>query len=170
MQPIDNKTVQEIDPEAKRKLGLFRDIQEIINNNNGKSGVPIRVLQQVQEKVGYLPLPVLEIVSKELGLPLSKVYNIITFYHFFTTVPKGKYTIQVCKGTSCYVKGGQRILDYLKKDYNLEPGGITPDGKYSLDMVRCLGCCGLSPVIAVGPDIYRKVKPGEVKSILNNYR
>jgi NADH:ubiquinone oxidoreductase subunit E len=154
----------------EEKLTLFHEMQSLIEINRNAVGAPIRVLQLAQELCGYLPLPVLELISKEMDIPLSKLYNILTFYHFFTVVPKGKYVIQVCKGTACYVKGGQKILDTLKKEYNLVPGGITTDGNYSLDMVRCLGCCGLSPVIAVGKDIYRKVKPGYLKDILNSYQ
>ena len=151
------------------KLKLFTDLQKILERNRGTAGATIRILQQAQEMCGYLPLPVLELISKELRIPLAKLYSILTFYHFFTVVPKGKHVIQVCKGTACYVKGGQKILDALKRDYYLEPGGITADGKFSLDMVRCLGCCGLSPVIAIGSDVYRKVKPADLKDILNSY-
>jgi NADH:ubiquinone oxidoreductase subunit E len=152
------------------KLSLLPKLETIIQNNRQKSGSTIRILQQAQELVGYLPVSVLEYVSKELSIPVSQLYGIITFYHFFSTVPKGKHVIQVCKGTACYVKGGQKILDILRKDYNLLPGGITEDGNFSLDMVRCLGCCGLSPVIAVGTDVYRKVKSTDIKTILSNYR
>ena len=152
------------------KLRLFSELQSVLEKNRGKAGATIRILQQAQELCGYLPLPVLELISAELNIPLSKLYSILTFYHFFTVVPKGKYVIQVCKGTACYVKGGQRILNALKRDYYLEPGGITADGKFSLDMVRCLGCCGLSPVIAIGNDVYRKVRPVDLKSILSSYK
>lgn len=152
-----------------QKLKLFSDLQDIIEKNRNATGATIRVLQKAQELCGYLPAPVLDLISQEMNIPLSRLYSILTFYHSFTLVPKGKYAIQVCKGTSCYVKGGQKILDALRKNYSLEPGGITEDGKFSLDMVRCLGCCGLSPVIAVGNDIYRKVKPGNLKEILNSY-
>jgi NADH:ubiquinone oxidoreductase subunit E len=169
MAPILTDSIKGCETEEK-KLKLFHELQEIIEKHRNSVGAPIRVLQLAQELCGYLPLPVLELISKEMNIPLSKLYSILTFYHFFTIVPKGKFVIQVCKGTSCYVKGGQNILDALKKDYNLTPGGITLDGKYSLDMVRCLGCCGLSPVIAVGNDIYRKVKPGYLKDILNSYQ
>ena len=148
----------------------FQQIQRVIDATGGQSGAPIRVLQQAQGVVGYLPPPVLKTISRDLKLPLSEVYGIVSFYHFFTMVPKGKYVVQVCMGTSCYVKGGQRILDTLKKDFELESGGITPDGKFSLETVRCLGCCGLSPVMAIGDDIHRKVKPGYLKDILNSYR
>ncbi len=152
------------------KLRLFNELQKILDRNRSSAGATIRILQQAQELCGYLPLPVLELISKELKIPLSKLYSILTFYHFFTVVPKGKYVIQVCKGTACYVKGGQKILDSLRREYHLEPGGITTDGKFSLDMVRCLGCCGLSPVIAIGNDVYRKVKPSHLKDILNGYK
>jgi len=149
---------------------IFRQIQEVIGDTEGQAGALIRVLQQAQGLIGYLPEPVIKTISRDLKLPISEVYGIISFYHFFSTVPKGKYVIQVCMGTSCYVKGGQRILDALKKEWELEPEGITSDGRFSLETVRCLGCCGLSPVMAVGEDVHRKVKSSQVKDILNSYR
>jgi NADP-reducing hydrogenase subunit HndA len=154
----------------EQKTQLFIDIKNIVEANRTSSGAAIKVLQKTQELCGYLPLPVLELLAEELHTSLSHLYNILTFYHYFTVVPKGKHIIQVCKGTACYVKGGQNILDSLKKNYDLVPGGISKDGKYSLDVVRCLGCCGLSPVIAIGNDLYRKVKPADIKEILNSYK
>jgi NADH:ubiquinone oxidoreductase subunit E len=153
---IDNKTTQQI--------------KKIIEATDGKAGAPIRVLQQVQELVGYLPTEALEAISREMGIPLSELYGITSFYSFFSMVPKGKYVIQVCLGTSCYVKGGQKILDTLNKDLGLESGGTTPDGKFSLQTVRCIGCCGLSPVMAIREDVHRKVKPSQLKEILSSYR
>ncbi len=117
-----------------------------------------------------LPPEVLRTVSKEMGIPLSELYGITSFYSFFSMVPKGKYVLQVCLGTSCYVKGAERILKTLKKDYSLESGGITSDGKFSLETVRCLGCCGLSPVMAIKENVYRKVKPSQIKDILTSYK
>jgi len=149
---------------------VFRQIQEMIDETGGQAGTLIRVLQQAQGLIGYLPAPVIKTISRDLKVPLSEVYGIISFYHFFSMVPKGKYVIQVCMGTSCYVKGGQRILDTLKKEWGLEPEGITPDGRFSLETIRCLGCCGLSPVMAISEDVHRKVKPSQVKDILNSYR
>jgi len=149
---------------------IFQQIQRVIDDTGGQSGATIRVLQQAQGLFGYLPPPVLKTISRDLKMPLSEVYGIVSFYHFFTMVPKGRHVIQVCMGTSCYVKGGQRILDTLKKDLGLEPEGITPDGKFSLETVRCLGCCGLSPVMAIGSDIHKKVKRNEVKDILSSYK
>jgi NADH:ubiquinone oxidoreductase subunit E len=153
---IDNKTLQQI--------------KRIIEATDGQAGAPIRVLQQVQELVGYLPAEILEAISREMKIPLSELYGITSFYSFFSMVPKGKHVIQVCLGTSCYVKGGQKILDTLNKDLGLESGGTTPDGKFSLQTVRCIGCCGLSPVIAIREDVHRKVKPSQVKAILSSYR
>ncbi|GAF75055.1 unnamed protein product [marine sediment metagenome] len=148
----------------------FRQIQEMIDVTGGQAGALIRVLQQTQGLIGYLPATVIKTISRDLKIPLSEVYGIVSFYHFFTMVPKGKFVIQICMGTSCYVKGGQRILDTLKKDWGLEPGEITPDGRFSLETVRCLGCCGLSPVVAIGEDVHRKVKPSKLNDILISYR
>jgi len=159
----------QVDEEAGEAGKWSQQIQRIIDENRGKTGVLIRVLEQTQELIGYLPPRVLEFISRELKVTLSEVYGIVSFYHFFTMVPKGKYIIQVCMGTSCYVKGGPRILNALEKEFRLEPGGITPDGNFPLEVVRCLGCCGLSPVMAIGGNVHRRVKPREVKGILNSY-
>ncbi len=149
---------------------IVQQIRKIVEATNGQAGAPIRVLQKVQQLVGYLPPEVLEAISREMRIPLSELYGITSFYSFFSMVPKGKYVVQVCMGTSCYVKGGQKILDALYKDFGLQPGGITPDGKFSLETVRCIGCCGLSPVLAIKEDVHRKVKPSQLKKILSAYR
>ncbi len=153
---IDSKTLQQI--------------RKIIEDTDGQAGAPIRVLQQVQGIIGYLPPNVLETISIEMKIPLSELYGITSFYSFFTMVPKGKYVIQVCLGTSCYVKGGQKLLDTMNKDFGLESGGTTPDGKFSLQTVRCIGCCGLSPVIAIKEDVHGRVKPSQLKEVLSSYR
>ena len=147
-----------------------RQIKTIVKATDGQAGAPIRVLQKVQGLIGYLPREALEAVSSEMRIPLSELYGITSFYSFFSMVPKGKYVIQVCLGTSCYVKGSQKIIDSLKKDFGLESGNTTPDGKFSLQTVRCLGCCGLSPVLAVNENVHRKVKPSKLKEILSSYR
>ena len=111
---------------------IFGEIQGVIDDTGGQAGALIRVLQQAQGLIGYLPATVLKTISRDLKIPLSGVYGIVSFYHFFTMVPKGKYVIQICMGTSCYVKGGQKLLDTLKKEFDLEHGDITADGKFSL--------------------------------------
>lgn len=159
-------------PKASKQLSsnTLQQIKKIVAATDGRAGAPIRVLQQVQGVVGYLPPEVLRAVSKEMGIPLSELYGITSFYSFFSLVPKGKYVLQVCMGTSCYVKGAERILKTIKKDYGLEAGGITSDGKFSLEQVRCLGCCGLSPVMAIKENVYRKVKPSQVQDVLASYK
>lgn len=150
--------------------GVFRQIQEIIDDTGGQASALIPVLQQAQRLFGYLPVPVLKTISRDLKVPISEVYGIVSFYRSFTMVPKGKYVIQVCMGTACYVKGGRRILDALKKEWGFEPEEITPDGRFSLETVRCLGCCGLSPVMAIGSDVHSKVKVSKLKDILSSYQ
>lgn len=144
-------------------------IRQIIESTRGEAGALIRVLQKTQSLIGYLPVEALEIVSESMQVSISEVYGIVSFYSFFSLVPKGKHVISVCLGTACYVKGGEKILSALAKDTKLEPGGITEDKKFSLQTVRCLGCCGLSPVMAIGEDVYRRVRPSEVKNILASY-
>lgn len=157
------KPEEAINPETRQQ------ILRIIEENSEKAGAIIRVLQQVQGIVGYLPPAILRVIASQMKIPLSEVYGIVSFYHFFSLVPKGKYVIQVCLGTSCYVKGAERILKSLRKDFGLDLQGITADGKFSLSTVRCLGACGLAPVITVGQDIHRKVKPSQLKEILSSY-
>jgi len=166
---VINERIQGFETE-EQKLKLFSDLQQIIKEHRDTVGAPIRIMQMTQNLCGYLPRPVLEVISKEMNISLSQLYSILTFYHFFTTVPKGKYVIQVCKGTACYVKGGQKILDLLKKNLNLEPGGITPDGRFSLEIVRCLGACGMSPVMAINEDVHGRVKSGTINDILAAYK
>ena len=166
---VINERIQGFETE-EQKLKLFSDLQQIIKEHRDTVGAPIRIMQMTQNLCGYLPRPVLEVISKEMNISSSQLYSILTFYHFFTTVPKGKYVIQVCKGTACYVKGGQKILDLLKKNLNLEPGGITPDGRFSLEIVRCLGACGMSPVMAINEDVHGRVKSGTINDILAAYK
>ena len=162
--PTTGKTSKAIDSK------ILQQIKKIVEATNGQAGAPIRVLQKVQGLIGYLPREALEAISREMRIPPSELYGITSFYSFFSMVPKGKYVIQVCLGTSCYVKGGQKLIDSLKKEYNLESEGITPDGRFSLETVRCLGCCGLSPVLSIDKDVHRKVKPSQLKDILSSYR
>ena len=149
---------------------VVEQIERLIEENRGKTGALIRILEQVQVLVGYLPPEVMEFVAHKLAVPLSEVYGIVSFYHFFTMVPRGKYTVQVCMGTACYVRGGKDVLDAVCEEFGIEPGGTTADRRFSLETVRCLGCCGLSPVVAVDGKVYRRMKPTTIMDVLSSYQ
>jgi len=144
-------------------------IDEIINRYRGQPGVLIPVLEDVQDYIGYLPESIQRRVAKGLGVPLAQVYGVVTFYSFFTMTPKGKYPIRVCLGTACQVRGSHRVLEELENDLAIEPGGCTEDRQFSLEVVRCLGACGLAPVMVVGDDTHKQVKAVKVESILKRY-
>jgi len=148
---------------------IFRDIQTQIEETRGEAGALIPVLQQAQGLIGYLPVPVLQTIARDMKVPLSTIYGVTTFYSFFTMVPRGKYVISICMGTCCYVRGGERILNTLQKELGIDPGDTTRDGQFSLEMVRCLGCCGLAPVVAVEDTIYRRMTPTKMKEFLHSY-
>lgn len=145
-------------------------VEQVLEQFRGKPGALIQALHAAQNLVGYLPPWVLKKVSRVLDVPLSEVYGVVTFYHFFSMKPRGKHVIQVCLGTACYVRGGQEILDRLKREFQVEIGGITSDGLYSLEVMRCAGACGLAPVLRVDNDIHKRVNPSRVVEILKNYR
>lgn len=165
-----NRLIVRINGNSDGYLDRFlADLYTIVEKNRKKAGGIIRILQQSQGLMGFLPDPLIRIIAREMKVPLSEIYGIVSFYHFFTMKPKGKHVIQVCMGTSCYVRGGQKILDELKREKNLKPGDITPDDKFSLELVRCLGACGISPVMAVGTDIHGRVKASKLNDTLNSY-
>jgi NADH-quinone oxidoreductase subunit E/NADP-reducing hydrogenase subunit HndA len=128
------------------------------------------VLHKVQGEYGYLPAEVQELVAKELGIPVSRVYGIVSFYSFFTMTPKGEHPISVCLGTACYVRGAEKVLDELKRQLGINVGEVTPDGKFSLTCLRCVGACGLAPVIEVGDKVYGRMTPDRVKDVLAEYK
>ena len=127
------------------------------------------VLHRVQEEQGYISREAADQVAEMLDVPLATIWGVITFYHFFKLNKPGKHNIQVCLGTACYLKGGQALIDELKNSINLDVGGLTEDGRFSLDAVRCLGCCGLAPVMTVGGEVYGKVTKAQVAGILEKY-
>ncbi|MBR0073050.1 MAG: NADH-quinone oxidoreductase subunit NuoE [Bacteroidales bacterium] len=144
-------------------------IKEICASFGNKSGEVINVLHQVQGKFGYLPVEVQEVVAHELNMPVAKVYGIVSFYSFFTMQPKGKHPISVCQGTACYVRGAEKVLDEFKRQLNINDGGVTPDGKFSIDTLRCVGACGLAPVAMIGDKVYGRLTPDKVKDVLAEY-
>jgi NADP-reducing hydrogenase subunit HndA len=141
----------------------------VIAELKDQKGALMPIMQKAQEIYGYLPIEVQSIISNELNVPLEKIYGIATFYSQFALNPKGKYQISVCLGTACYVKGSGDILLKLKELLNISDGECTPDGKFSLDCCRCVGACGLAPVMMINGDVYGKITPDDVEEILAKY-
>ncbi len=144
-------------------------IKEICTSFNNDPQELINVLHKCQEHFGYLPAEVQEVVSDELVVPVAKIYGVITFYSFFTMTPKGEHPISICMGTACYVRGAEKVLDEFKKELGLQVGETTKDGKFSLSSLRCVGACGLAPVVLVGDKTYGRVAPDDVRNILKEY-
>ena len=145
------------------------ELLKVIENHKDMEGALMPVLQQAQDIYGYLPIEVQEIISKNLNISMSEIYGVVTFYTQFTTNPKGQYKIAVCLGTACYVKGSGNILDKIKEKLGIDVGECTPDGKYSIDATRCIGACGLAPVLTVNDDVYGRLTPDDVDGILEKY-
>ncbi|HRW62273.1 MAG TPA: NADH-quinone oxidoreductase subunit NuoE [Bacteroidales bacterium] len=155
---------------VKVKEKDLNTIKEICKSFNNKPGELINVLHKTQEHFGYLPAEVQEVVAQELNMPVAKVYGVVTFYSFFTMLPKGKFPISICTGTACYVRGAENVLQEFKRQLKIEVGETTEDGKYSLSCLRCVGACGLAPVVQVGDKTYGRVSPEGVKAILDEYK
>ncbi len=149
---------------------LYRQLDAVMAQYERSPDSLIQVLHRGQELFGYLPEEVQEYIAKGLKLPISKVYGVVTFYSFFTTVPRGKHTIMVCLGTACYVKGAERILQRLKKELGVELGETTRDHLFTLSAARCVGACGLAPVAMIDDDVYGKLTPDKVVKTLKKYR
>ncbi|MDR2247903.1 MAG: NAD(P)H-dependent oxidoreductase subunit E [Treponema sp.] len=134
-----------------------------------KPGSLIMILHKTQETFGYISRTSAEKLARMTGIPLARIYGVITFYHFFKTVKPGKFKISVCLGTACYLKGGQDLIEEARNILGLAEGGVTDDGLFSIDPVRCVGCCGLAPVITVGTDTYGKVTKDQLPEIIAKY-
>lgn len=153
----------------KLKEKDIAQIDEICKSFNNEPGELINVLHKVQTTFGYLPAEVQDVVANKLNMSVAKVYGVVTFYSFFTMIPKGRFPISICTGTACYVRGAEKVLDEFKKQLSIKVGESTPDGKFSLTCLRCVGACGLAPVVQVGEKTYGRVSPDLVKDILKNY-
>ena len=148
----------------------FRELEEFIDKLETKEGSLIAVLHKAQNIFGYLPKEVQEFIAEHLDESLAHVYGVVSFYSYFTMVPKGEHPISVCMGTACYVRGAEKVLDEFKRELKIGVGETTPDGKFSLNCLRCVGACGLAPVVLIGEKVYGRLTPDGVKDILNEYR
>lgn len=145
-------------------------VDEIISEYKKSRNSIIPVLQQIQDTVGFLPVDVQRKVARGIGVPEKDVYGVVTFYSFFTMIPRGKYNIRVCMGTACFVKGAGKIVENVSKEFNIKPGETTPDRNYSLQINRCLGACGIAPIIVINDKVYQKVDPQKAIEIIYTYK
>ena len=142
----------------------------IIARHKGKPGGLIPVLEEAQVVLDYLPISVQKKIADGLNLPLAQVYGVVTFYSFFTMKPRGRHTVRVCLGTACYVRGGKSIAESIVKEYKIAEGETTADRRFTYLTVRCLGACGLAPVIVVDENVHGRVKTQKMKSVLDDYQ
>ncbi len=149
---------------------LMDELRKIIDRHRGDRSALIQVLQEAQILYGYLPLEVQKEVALGLGVPVAEVYGVVTFYSFFSLHPKGRNKVSICLGTACYVRGANLVLERFEKELGIRSGECTPDRKFSIDACRCIGACGLAPVIMINEDVYGRVTPDEIPGILAKYK
>ena len=148
---------------------LFTKLDSFIEALPTKEGALISVLHHAQEIIGYLPVEVQDHIAKKLDIPASKVYGVVTFYSFFTMTKKGRYRVNVCMGTACFVRGAGKVLEKFEKDLNVKAGTTTDDGEYSVDALRCIGACGLAPVLTVNGKVYGRIDEGDVEGVIADF-
>ena len=149
---------------------MEKQVSQIVARYQADPGSVIAILQDVQQEFSYLPRPALESVSKELAIPLSRVLSLATFYRAFSLRPRGRNPVHVCLGTACHVRGAQRVLEKFERELELKSGQTSADLAFSLDAVRCVGCCGLAPVVMVGEEVHGKITPAKVSGLVKKYR
>ena len=147
-----------------------QELLSFIDEWKVKPGSLIMILHKTQDHFGYISRPAAEQISRLTGISLARVYGVITFYHFFKTTKPGKHRISVCLGTACYLKGAQDLIDECRKIIGIEPNGVSDDGQFSVDPVRCIGCCGLAPVLTVGTDTFGKLSKSMIPGIIEKYQ
>jgi NADH:ubiquinone oxidoreductase subunit E len=145
-------------------------LDEIIARFKGKPGGLIPVLEEAQVSLEYLPIAIQRRIAEGLNLPLAQVYGVVTFYSFFTMKPRGRHTVRVCLGTACYVRGGKAIAENIVREYKVEEGETTQDRRFTYETVRCLGACGLAPVIVVDENVHGRIKTQKMKTVLDDYQ
>jgi len=149
---------------------MLTKINEIISLNKNKSGASITVLRECQDIVGYLPVELIDYVGKGLNISSSELFGIVSFYSLFSMIPKGKNVIKICLGTACYVKGIKEVMERISNQYKIKEKGTTSDRRFSLETVRCLGACGLAPVMVVNQDIHGAMSSDKVLDVLDRYK
>lgn len=145
-------------------------LDAVIEEHRGEGGALMPVMQKAQEIYGYLPPEVQKHIAMKMGIPVSEVYGVATFYSQFLLNPKGQHPVSVCLGTACYVKGSGLLMEKLEEELGISGEGVTDDGKFSLEATRCIGACGLAPVLTVGEDVYGRLTPDDIHGIIAKYR
>ena len=143
---------------------------QIIENKEHDPNHLVKLLQEIQSELGYVPETAQRLIARKMNTPMSQIYGILSFYNFFRLFPPGRHRVTVCLGTACYVKGSRNILKEITSRYELEPGQTTGDRRFSFDIVRCVGCCAIGPVMTVNDRVYGRMKPAKVKTVLREYR
>lgn len=144
-------------------------VREICASHHNNSGELIMILHEAQSLLGYLPHEIQEVVAEQLEIPIAQVYGVVTFYSYFTMEPKGRFPISVCMGTACYVRGAEKILEELERQLEIKVGETTADGLFSLNCLRCVGACGLAPVVTIGDKVYGRLTTDKIRDILADY-
>lgn len=147
----------------------YKELEEFINAQINKESELIAILHKAQEIFGYLPKEVQVFVGKKLNIPFSKVYGVVTFYSYFSTTEKGKYIINICTGTACFVRGAGEILEEFQKKLGIKEGQTTPDGNFTIDTLRCVGACGLAPVVLVNGKVYGHFTKNDIDKLIKEY-
>ena len=162
---LSNKSTVQFNGTEEQEKELLAVIHEL----KDEKGALMPIMQKAQDIYGYLPYEVQKMISDETGIPLEKIYGVATFYSQFTLTPKGKHKISICLGTACYVKGSDKILEAVEHELRISCGNCTPDKKFSIDSCRCVGACGLAPVMIIDGEVYGRLSPADVKGILDKY-
>jgi len=157
-------------PRNKLPEALTRELEEFVNSLPTKEGHLVTALHKAQSIFGYLPMEVQQTVAQLMGTSLAQVYGVVSFYTYFTMVPKGKFPISICNGTACFVKGSEKVIHAFKEQLGVEVGEVTKDGKFSIDVLRCVGACALAPVLTVHDKVFAHVTPDQVKDIIAEFK
>lgn len=163
----ESKQLKELPIERKQRL--YEEIDKVIDSYRDKDGSLIQILHLAQEIYGYLPLELQRHISDKTGIPFSEISGVVSFYSFFSTAPRGEHTVRVCMGTACYVRGGKKIVEHLQDKLDVELGGTTADGKFTFELARCIGACGLAPALTVDETVYKQANMNKAEKILNKY-
>jgi NADH:ubiquinone oxidoreductase subunit E len=167
---MSDETAACVCEEEVSETELLARLDDVLDDYREKPGALIPVLQIAQGLFGYLPQCALKRIAQGLAKSYSEVAGVVGFYSFFSTVPRGKHLVRVCLGTACYVRGGKRVLDEIRRQLEIDVGETTPDRLFSLDVARCFGACGLAPVITIDEEVHQRVKPNKLREVLDRYR